>query len=475
MKCAEDHKYRVQPGTLKRFWVPLLIALPIASIVMVTIPLNLRFWTGSFGQQGLDALYRYRFQRASPGSVTVALDKEIAFYQERIRNDPESGLNRALLAKTYLKMARATGETSWYLLAEQTAQESLVKLSFHNDGAILALARVATAKHDFAEAIRLVEQVQGNEDAFAIKVTANLATGNIEKASRAADSLVNISPSVGSLTLRALVKVAQGNDQAAIQDFRQAIAAEEPEETGSSVSARTLLGRFYFKRGQLNKARQLYEETLRVLPQYPPALLNLAELEVRLGDYQAAERHYSQFFLTSQRSPTVYDHVVLRGMARVKALSGDQAGAKEWRDKAEARLREDLSSFGHQRELARLLLERGGSKDVAEALALMQMEVRVSPKSDRYASRRDTETLDTLAWALSLSGRWQEARAAMQEALRSGIRDAGLFYRAGVIEQALGNQPQSVAFFRLAQETDPTFDEQAQRALGLGVGLLGLN
>jgi tetratricopeptide (TPR) repeat protein len=162
-------------------------------------------------------------------------------------------------------------------------------------------------------------------------------------------------------------------------------------------------------------------------------------------------------------------------MARVKALSGDQAGAKEWRDKAEARLREDLSSFGHQRELARLLLERGSSKDVAEALALMQMEVRVSPKNDRYASRRDAETLDTLAWALSLSGRWQEARAAMQEALRSGIRDAGLFYRAGVIEQALGNQPQSVAFFRLAQETDPMFDEQAQRALGLGVGLLGLN
>jgi tetratricopeptide (TPR) repeat protein len=76
--------------------------------------------------------------------------------------------------------------------------------------------------------------------------------------------------------------------------------------------------------------------------------------------------------------------------------------------------------------------------------------------------------LDTLALALSRSGRWQEARTAMQEALRSGIRDPGLFYRAGVIEQALGNQSQALAFFRLAQEIDPTFDEQASGRWGWG-------
>jgi tetratricopeptide (TPR) repeat protein len=203
-----------------------------------------------------------------------------------------------------------------------------------------------------------------------------------------------------------------------------------------------------------------------VLPQYPPALLNLAELEVRQGNYKAAEGYYSKFFLASKSSPTVYDHVALRGMARVKDLSGDQPEAKLWHDKAEARLRQEAAAFGHRRELARLVLERGSSKDIAEALTLMQMEVRV---------RRDAETLGTLAEALSRSGRWPEARTVMQEALRSGIRDPGLFHQAGVIEQALGNQSQSLAFFQLAQKTDPTFDEQAQRALGLGVGLLGMN
>jgi len=438
----------------------------IALILLAAIPVSLYFFSGSFGEQKLDATYRYRFQRPSRGSITTDLQREISFYQERIEVAPNDGLNRAFLAKVYLRMARATGEASWYLLAEQTAQQSLAKLSFHNDGAIMVLARVAVARHDFASAIRLVKQVQQNEETLSVLVTANLATGKISEALSAANALVDKTPSLNSLTLRALVLVASGKDAEAIRDFQQALAAEEPEETGSSVWTRTLLGRYYFKRGQLKLARQLYEEALRVLPQYPPALLNLAELEVRQGDYRAAEGHYSQFFLTSQRSPTVYDHVVMRGMARVKDLSGDPDGAALWRDKAEARLRQDLTGFGHRRELARLLLERGSSGDVEEALSLMQMEIR---------DRRDAETLDSLAWARSRQGDWQKARQMVQSALRSGLRDAGLFHRAGTIEQALGNQSGANAFFRLAQETDPTFDENAQRALGLGVGLLGLN
>lgn len=461
MKSVNYHEHRDKSVRSKRFSLPVWVELLVIGILL-SVPAGLILLKVEAGRE---TPYHYRFSRSAQGTITLALGKEMAFYQERIRRHPEDGLDRASLASAYLKMARATGDVSWYLLAEQSAQQSLAKLPFHNDGAVLALARVAQARHDFAEAIRLAEQVSGKEDALSLMVTAKLAMGKVDEASVAADALVNRYPALGSLTLMALVKVAQGKDDAAMQNFQQALAAEEPGETGGSIWARTLLGRLYYKRGQLKNARELYQEALRVLPQYPPALLNLAELEVRLGDYQAAERHYSQVFLTSMRSPTVYDHVVMRGMARVKELSGDKSGALEWRDKAEARLRQDLNTFGHRRELARLLLEQGGSKNIAEALTLMQMEVRV---------RRDAETLDTLALALSRLGRWTEAKAAMQEALRSGIRDPGLFYRAGVIEQALLNKPQALAFFRLVQETDPSFDPQAQRALGLGVGLLGL-
>ena len=464
MKSVNSFQDKHNRGILKRFAAPLLIALPVAGLLFWSVPLALKVWTEN-SNSGVEAAYRYRFER-SPESVTLKLGQEVSFYQERIRQDPSSGLNRALLAKTYLRMARATGETSWYLLAEQTAQDSLVKLPYQNDGAIFALARVATAKHDFPAALKLVQQASQNEETLAVQVTANLAMGKVDVAKQASDRLAAQNPDLNSLTLRALVGVSQGKDQAAIQDFQQALAAEEPEEIGSSVWARTALGRLYFKRGELDQAGKLYQEALRILPNYPPALLNSAELAIRRGKYQVAEDLYARFFQISKNSPTVYDHVIYRGMARVKQLEGDSASATQWRNEAEARLRQDLTTFGHRRELARLLLEKGRPQDVTEALTLMQAEVKV---------RRDAETMDTLAFAFAQLGRWQEAQQAMQAVLRSGIRDPALFYRAGTIEQALGRSPQATAFFKAAQETDPKFDDQARQALGLGVGLLGLN
>jgi len=314
--------------------------------------------------------------------------------------------------------------------------------------------------------MKLSQQAKPGQDTLTIAVIANLAMGQLIPARQSADQLVAQNPDLAALTMKGLVDVSQGHDQAAMQSFQQGLQAEEPEEAGSSVWARTILGRLYFKRGQLEMAEKLYREALRVMPQYLPAMLNLAELEVRRGNYQTAEDLYSTIALTSQRSPTVYDHIVFRGMARVKELRGDPKSAEAWRDRAEARLRKDLTAFGHRRELARLLLERGRPQDLTEALSLMQQEVQV---------RRDAETMDTLAWVLTRLGRWQEAQTAMQEALRWGIRDAALFKRAGAIAGTLGNTTQAEAFFQAAQETDPTFDEQAQKALGLGVGLLGLN
>ncbi|MBD1894931.1 tetratricopeptide repeat protein [Coleofasciculus sp. FACHB-129] len=458
MKRAEYYKSEILKGELsgrfvrKRWWIPLLVALPIAGVLV-----GWRLWNPS---AELDAPYRYPFSQSPSDNITTALGREIAFYQERIRRNPGDGLDRTSLAKAYLKMARATGDANWYLMAEQSAKRSLANLSFDNQGAILVLARIAEAKHDFTEAIRLAKQVlqteSGNEDALSLLVTSNLAMGKVDEANRVANALVDKIPTLGSLTLRALVKVAQGQDAAAIQDFQQALAAEEPGETGSSAWTRTLLGRFYFQRGNHQLAKELYQEVLRILPRYPLALVNLAELETRLGQYRAAERHYSQVFV----SPTyqnVFDHVALQGMARVKHLQGDQSGAQELWDKAEALIRQhqNITSFGHRRELARLLLARGRSEDLAEALSLMQAEVAI---------RRDAETLDTLAWALCRSERWRKAQQVVAEALGRGTRDAGIFARAGTIEQALGNNSQAIAYFQKAQEIDPTFDEQTQRS-----------
>jgi len=447
----------------------LLIVVPLVGMVVVNLSPNWRFISDNFSNkspENLDANYRYHFSeslRNNPNQKE-AIQQEIAFYQQRLAVDSRSGLNRASVAGSYLKMARATGEGGWFLLAEQAAQRSIADLPFDNQGALLVLARIAEARHDFATALRFAKQAGfDNEDAIALSVTSHLAMGKVSEANAAAEALVNRIPNLGSLTLRALVRESQGRDAEVLQDYRQAMAAEEPGEVAGSARARSLLGRFYARRGQFVQAKALFLEALRLVPRYPLALIYLADLETRQGNYREAEGYYSKVSAYSGGVETVFDRIVDRGMAGVKDLQGDAIESRRLRDKAEAGLRQEQVSgsggFGHRRDLASLLLEKGRSQDVAEALALMQEEVKI---------RRDAVTLDTLAWALSSAGEWQKADRVMAEIVRSGIRDAGMFYRAGAIARTLGKDAESRAFFQKSKEIDPSFDDRARQALGLG-------
>ncbi|WP_373535134.1 hypothetical protein [Microcoleus sp.] len=447
----------------------LLVVVPLVGILVVNLPPNLRLFADSFAEKtpaNLEANYRYHFFEAlrNNPSPKEAIKQEIAFYQQRLAVDSRSGLNRAALAGVYLKMARATGEGGWFLLAEQAAERSIADLPFDNKGALLVLARIAEARHDFASALRLAKQVGfNNEDAIALSVTSNLAMGKISEANTAAETLVNRIPNLGSLTLRALVREAQGRDAEVLQDYRQAMVAEEPGEIAGSARARSLLGRFYARRGQFVQAKALFLESLRLVPRNPLALIYLADLETNQGNYREAEASYSKVSAYAGGAATVYDRLVDRGMARVKELQGDASSSKRLRDKAEAGLRQEQASgtrgFGHRRDLASLLLEKGRSQDVAEALLLMQDEVKI---------RRDAVTLDIYAKALSSTGEWQKADRVMAEIMRSGIRDAGIFYRAGAIARTLGKDAESRAYFQKAKETDPSFDGREGKTLGLG-------
>jgi len=212
--------------------------------------------------------YHYRFARTPRGAVKQALQREIEFYQARLTYDPNSGLNLAALAGAYLRMARATGDLRWYLIAEQTAQRSVASLPFQNNGALIVLARVAEARHDFQQAISLARRA-GSTEALSIIVTSNLAMGKIDEAARAAGILIQGGAGLTSYTLQSLVELAQGNDEAAVADLQRAIASEEPDEVASSVWARTLLGRLHYRRGKLRLAADIYREALAVLPQHP--------------------------------------------------------------------------------------------------------------------------------------------------------------------------------------------------------------
>jgi tetratricopeptide (TPR) repeat protein len=446
----------------------------IAATALVGMGISIAIYNIPTSTSRPNSIWKYRFARPEVGSVTKNIRREIAFHQQKIQQQPTAGLERAALAQNYLKMARATGESSWYLLAEQMAQESLVQLPVHNYGSIVVLAKVATAKHNFTQALTLLKQLPPESESLSLLTTSHLALGNTAIASKTADTLAQKVPTLGNLALKALVEVAQGQDLAAIRDFKAAIAAEEPEEVESSAWARTLLGRFYYKRGQLQQAEELYQSALEILPRYSPALLNLAELSVRqwqADPTQAKDREraialYDRFFIINQQAPTIYDHIALRGLARVQKLQGDQIEANQTWERAVSKLRSDLTGFGHRRELAQLLMERGQGRDLTDALTLMQAEIKM---------RKDPETWDTLAAAYLQLGQLPAAQQSIEAALKSELRDPAITDRAAVIAQARGQLEQASKYREQVRSIDPLFDAGARQALGLGVGLSGLN
>ena len=416
--------------------------------------------------------YTYPFPLSTSKNPIGSLSKEIDFYKQRIAERPGEGLDRANLAKIYLKMARSSKDIKWYTLAENLAKESLVKLPFNNHGALIVLAKVAEAKHDFTTTIRLSEQSlqikPDNLDALTMLVTAHLAQGKVKVADRYANQLVEQTPTSNSLTLRALVNIAQGEDEKAIQDFKGAIASEEAGEIATSAKIRNLFGRYYLSRGKYSQAKDLFIESLRILPQYQEALINLAKLEAENGNYQKAEEYYNQVvdFGSKNKSHTL-DHQALMGIAQVRKLQNDISGANDYWNKAEKSFQDHShhshthhshkhhshkhhheKHFGHQRDLAKLLLLRGKPQDLSKALSLIQSEVKI---------RRDADTLDTLAQVMQRLNRSQEAQKIYQEILKTGINNAQIFYHAGIVEKQLGNSEQANIYFQKAGEVNPTW------------------
>ena len=423
------------PHRNKSLAAALLGSLLLAGLVWASSP---GVWQS---QPAKSKLAPYQLKLARQGVDTS--ENEIAFYRKRIQQNPDGFLDLVSLAEAYLRKARSSGESGWYLLAQQAANRSLA--SFDNPGARMVLAQIAMARHDFAEALSLSRQIArvqpANLGVQANYVTIYLATGEPAQALAAAEILVKRAPGLDSYVQRGLANAGLGRFQAAEADFLHAIEREQPGQLNASALARSWLGRLYARHNQLDQAEDLYREALRIQPRQPVALGLMADLQMRRARWQQAEELYAEAHARSQAP------VYLIGRARARSATDTRSAGELWQA-AETALRRDLQggSFGHRRDLARLLLEH--QNNWREALSLMQAELKI---------RHDPETLNLLAWSLGRAGRWPEARQVLQRALTQGSQDAELLYRAAETEKALGHMPEAEAFLQQARERDPGF------------------
>lgn len=372
-------------------------------------------------------------------------NREIEFYQERVRRDPYSNLDLASLAGLMLQRGRETGNPEDFRRAEEAARRSLALGTAHNAGTYRILAASLLDQHRFVDALEaargLVEADPEDPSYRALLGEVQLEIGDYEAARVTFESLESarmhlaVAPALArwheitgdSRTARSLLYAAR--DQALAR-------LDLPRATTAWFHFR--VGDFELQHGRLKEAEAAFRAGLAVRPDDYRILAGMARLEAARRNWERAIEYGDQAIAQ------VLDPATLGLMSDAYAALGDTANADEHAQVMEISIQNEQEAF--HRAWSLYLLDHG--RRVPEVSAQAAEEIR---------TRRDVYGHDLLAWALFKQGRPADARAAMTQALRIGTQDAMLFFHAGMIERALGNDEAARRHLRRALDVNPHF------------------
>jgi len=394
---------------------------------------------------------RYRFEVGNAPDPRIELDQMIKELERRVQASSQP-MDMSELADLYYKRAQAGGEKQDYEASEAMAKRSLDILPAPN-GATLTLAKLASARHDFREAIRLARTHHGKTVGIpTVLATSYLALGELAEAAHEANRAVLMKPDSATYLMRALVMQAQGRDDEAEGDFVAAIRVEEFGDPQGGARTRALWGRFLLRRGELAGARMVFDEAIRIAPDYPLAQAMRAELLLRSGDDKQAAAQLEQAFAASRQVRYLIDQ------ATALELAGERANADALRGQVETIVRGELGEggLGHRLDLVEVLVDRGGAPRITEAVAMAREEV---------ARRGSADARFQLARALARAGSFDEAITEVQAALATGAHEAQIYELASRLEQHRGNAPRAALYAHLARDLDP--GNSGWRVLGM--------
>ena len=393
----------------------------------------------------------------SPPVAAVDMDEEIGFWLARTGRDPDDHISPTRLGYARLKKARASGNFRLYAEAETAFSQALARSPGHYT-ALLGLATARAARHRFREAIDLGRQALSRQpedaDAYAVIGDAYLGLGEVAGAAEAYAELEKRAPGFDAATRRANLLALRGQTRQAIAQLRQAIA----EGASRSASADAIawchiqIGGMLFDTGDWPGAAAEYKAALALVPTSFVALEHTAELHAAEGRDGEALRMYEQVIATAPH-PDFFEAV-----AKIHERGGRKEEAGRWYDRALAGYLEAVKQGdpGYYRPLALFYADVRPDGDAAVSWARKDLELRQDPVA-----------WSTLAWALSVKGDVAAAAEASRKATASGIEDAHVWFRAGVIEAAAGNAAAARGALERALKINPRFDraEEARRLL----------
>jgi tetratricopeptide (TPR) repeat protein len=323
---------------------------------------------------------------------------------------------------------------------------------------MLGLATARAARHRFQDAIDLGQQVlaahPGDVDATAVVGDADLGLGRLAEAEAAYKQVASRAPGFVTDTRMANLLHARGKPREAValltRALQDAIARDLSVE--SRAWCEVIIGATLFEIGDWDAAEPHYQAALKLTPASYVAIEHLAELR----SYQRRDREALALY---DRAIALAPHPdFFEAVARTHEWAGREQEAKPWHARARAGYLAAIEAGdpGYYRNLAMFFADVEPRPDEAVKWARRDLELR-----------QDHAAWSTLAWALLKQGDIAGAREANAKALAPGAADAGMWFRAGMIEKAAGNAALAREYLQRALAINPRFDrhEEARAAL----------
>jgi len=379
----------------------------------------------------------------------------IRFLEDRVRRDPEDFIAHNKLAGQYLQRVRETGDVTYLDLAAKAAHASLVTLpAEQNTGGLTALAQAEYASHEFAaardHALELTKLEPTKSYPYQILGDALLELGEYDKAEITFHQMERLGGVQGLTRVTIEQRMARlaalhGDASGAQRHFSSALTialalAAPPRETVAWCYWQ--LGETAFGAGDYVTAEQHYRDALTTFPNYFRALASLGRVRAARGDLAGAIEEYEHAVRI------IPDPSFVAALGDLYKLAG--------RDRDAATQYSLVEKIGRLNELNGTLYNRQLALFYADHD--LKAEAGYANASREYAVRKDIYGADALAWTALKAGKIAEAQRAIKEALRLGTKDARLFYHAGMIARAAGDQSGAAEYLKRVLALNPQFD-----------------
>jgi tetratricopeptide (TPR) repeat protein len=382
---------------------------------------------------------------ALPATGMVPVDRQVAFWQGRVDENPTDYLSMTQLGSSLVALAKQDGDLDRYREAEAVFRAAL-ELNPRHPSALLGLGSTRAAEHDFATALDLANQVldqaPNNANAVAAAGDAHLELGDYEEARVLYARLIDEGRTAPVVSRLARVAWIDGDPDGAVRLSREAaaLAADLDLPPAQLAFYDFQEATFLYGSGRIEEAETVARAGLALSPDdgalgelLPKILVAQDRLDEAIASYEALVEGGGPADLHGE-------------LAKLYNATGRPDEAAEQIELGLAAAEEAVDEYpAERRHLAGFLIDQ----DPSWALEIAREDV---------ASRQDIGAYDMLAWALYATGDHEAAAEAMEQALAQGTRDATYLFHAGVIAAAVGDAEAARTHLAAALEINPSFD-----------------